>query len=167
LASLEEKFRFKRKPSVFFHEITKNAILKAIDNPREIDYNLVNAQQARLDRLVGYELSPVLWRKIKVVFSGSCTISICRLVRARKRHSNFNASASYSVVAEFTNEAGKSFKAKLPKNFNTKKEAEDFFLKILAHIYLSDLETKPTKNQLDLLPLLLYNKKQQGNCIYQ
>jgi DNA topoisomerase-1 len=55
-------------------------------------------------------------KKIRVVFSGSCTISICRLVcRARKRHSNFNASASYSVVAEFTNEAGKSFKAKLPK----------------------------------------------------
>jgi DNA topoisomerase-1 len=64
------KFRFKENQAYCFHEITKNAILKAIDNPREIDYNLVNAQQARrvLDRLVGYELSPVLWRKIKVVF---------------------------------------------------------------------------------------------------
>jgi DNA topoisomerase I len=135
---------------IVFHEITKNAILKAIDNPREIDYNLVNAQQARrvLDRLVGYELSPVLWRKIKGGLSAGRVQSVSvRLIVEREREiQNFNAVATYSVVAEFTNEAGKSFKAKLPKNFNTKKEAEDFLNKNIGSTYkVADLETKPTK----------------------
>jgi DNA topoisomerase-1 len=135
---------------IVFHEITKSAILKAIDNPREIDYNLVNAQQARrvLDRLVGYELSPVLWRKIKGGLSAGRVQSVSvRLIVEREREiQNFNAVASYSVVAEFTNEAGKSFKAKIPKNFNTKKDAEDFLKKNVGSNYkVSDLETKPTK----------------------
>jgi len=135
---------------IVFHEITKTAILKAIDNPREIDYNLVNAQQARrvLDRLVGYELSPVLWRKIKGGLSAGRVQSVSvRLIVEREREiQNFNPVASYSVVAEFINEAGKSFKAKLPKNFNTKKEAEDFLKKNIGSTYkVSDLETKPTK----------------------
>ena len=135
---------------IVFHEITKNAILKAIDNPRQIDYNLVNAQQARrvLDRLVGYELSPVLWRKIKGGLSAGRVQSVSvRLIVEREREIHeFNAVATYSVVAEFTNEAGKSFKAKLPKNFNTKKEAEDFLNKNIGSNYkVSDLETKPTK----------------------
>jgi DNA topoisomerase I len=135
---------------IVFHEITKTAILKAIENPREIDYNLVNAQQARrvLDRLVGYELSPVLWRKIKGGLSAGRVQSVSvRLIVEREREIiNFKAVASYSVQAEFVNEAGKSFKAKLPKNFNTKKEAEDFLNKNIGSIYkVGDLETKPTK----------------------
>ena len=135
---------------IVFHEITKTAILKAIDNPREIDYNLVNAQQARrvLDRLVGYELSPVLWRKIKGGLSAGRVQSVSvRLIVEREREiQNFNAVATFSIVAEFTNEAGKAFKAKLPKNFNTKKEAEDFLNKNTGSTYkVADLETKPTK----------------------
>ena len=135
---------------IVFHEITKTAILKAIDNPREIDYNLVNAQQARrvLDRLVGYELSPVLWRKIKGGLSAGRVQSVSvRLIVEREREiQNFKATATYSVVAEFVTESGKSFKAKLPKNFNTKKEAEDFLTKNIGSNYkVSDLETKPTK----------------------
>jgi DNA topoisomerase-1 len=135
---------------IVFHEITKNAILKAIDNPREIDYNLVNAQQARrvLDRLVGYELSPVLWRKIKGGLSAGRVQSVSvRLIVEREREiQNFNAIASYSIVAEFTNESGKTFKAKLPKNFSTKKEADDFLNKNSNSLYkVADLETKPTK----------------------
>ena len=135
---------------IVFHEITKTAILKAIDNPREIDYNLVNAQQARrvLDRLVGYELSPVLWRKIKGGLSAGRVQSVSvRLIVEREREiQNFNAVATFSIVAEFTNEAGKAFKAKLPKNFNTKKEAEDFLNKNIGSTYkVADLETKPTK----------------------
>lgn len=135
---------------IVFHEITKTAILKAIDNPRGINYDLVNAQQARrvLDRLVGYELSPVLWRKIKGGLSAGRVQSVSvRLIVEREREiQNFNAVASYSVVAEFANEAGKTFKAKLPKNFNTKKEAEDFLNKNIGSIYkVADLETKPTK----------------------
>jgi DNA topoisomerase-1 len=75
------------KPNeLFFHEITKTAILKAIDNPREIDYNLVNAQTRRLDRLVGYELSPVLWRKIKGGLSAGRVQSVSvRLIVERER----------------------------------------------------------------------------------
>lgn len=146
----ELKLDTKKTKRIVFHEITKSAILKAIDNPREIDYNLVNAQQARrvLDRLVGYELSPVLWRKIKGGLSAGRVQSVSvRLIVEREREiQNFNAVASYSVVAEFVNEAGKAFKAKLPKNFNTKKEAEDFLKQNIGSIYkVADLETKPTK----------------------
>ena len=135
---------------IVFHEITKSAILKAIDNPREINYDLVNAQQARrvLDRLVGYELSPVLWRKIKSGLSAGRVQSVAvRLIVEREREiQDFKPVATFSVVAEFTNESGKSFKARLPKNFNTKKEAEDFLQKNIGSIYkVSDLETKPTK----------------------
>lgn len=135
---------------IVFHEITKTAILKAIENPREIDYNLVNAQQARrvLDRLVGYELSPVLWRKIKGGLSAGRVQSVSvRLIVEREREiQHFNAVASYSIVAEFANESGKTFKAKLPKNFSTKKEAEDFLNKNSNSLYnVADLETKPTK----------------------
>ncbi|QSB26553.1 type I DNA topoisomerase [Flavobacterium sp. CLA17] len=146
----ELKLDTKKTKRIVFHEITKSAILKAIENPREIDYNLVNAQQARrvLDRLVGYELSPVLWRKIKGGLSAGRVQSVSvRLIVEREREiQNFNAVASYSVVAEFVNEAGKAFKAKLPKNFTTKKEAEDFLTQNIGSIYkVADLETKPTK----------------------
>ena len=132
---LSEELQLDKKKTkrIVFHEITKTAILKAIENPREIDYNLVNAQQARrvLDRLVGYELSPVLWRKIKGGLSAGRVQSVSvRLIVEREREIiNFKAVASYSVQAEFVTEAGKSVKAKLPKNFNTKKEAEDFLNK--------------------------------------
>jgi DNA topoisomerase-1 len=148
--SEELKLDKSKTKRIVFHEITKTAILKAIDNPREIDYNLVNAQQARrvLDRLVGYELSPVLWRKVKGGLSAGRVQSVSvRLIVEREREiQNFKAVATYSVVAEFTNEAGKSFKAKLPKNFNTKKEAEDFLNKNIGSTYkVSDLETKPAK----------------------
>jgi DNA topoisomerase I len=135
---------------IVFHEITKNAILKAIDNPREIDYNLVNAQQARrvLDRLVGYELSPVLWKKVKGGLSAGRvqSVSVRLIVEREKEIQDFKPVASYSVSAEFTNAAGKIVKAKLPKNFATKKEAEDFLNKSIGANYkVADLETKPTK----------------------
>ncbi len=135
---------------IVFHEITKSAIQKAIENPRAINYDLVNAQQARrvLDRLVGYELSPVLWRKIKSGLSAGRVQSVSvRLIVEREREiQDFKAQASFSVVAEFETEAGKTFKAKLPKNFNTHKEAEDFLNKSIGAKYkVADLETKPTK----------------------
>ena len=135
---------------IVFHEITKNAILKAIENPREIDYNLVNAQQARrvLDRLVGYELSPVLWRKIKGGLSAGRvqSVSVRLLVEREREIQDFKSAATYSIVGEFVTQAGKSFKAKLPKNFNSKKEAEDFLNKNIGSSYkVADLETKPTK----------------------
>ena len=148
--SEELKLDKNKTKRIVFHEITKSAILKAIDNPRDINYDLVNAQQARrvLDRLVGYELSPVLWRKVKGGLSAGRVQSVSvRLIVEREREiQNFKPVASYSVTAEFTNEAGKSVKAKLPKNFSTKKEALDFLEKNSNSIYkVSDLETKPTK----------------------
>ncbi|TRW25214.1 type I DNA topoisomerase [Flavobacterium zepuense] len=135
---------------IVFHEITKTAILKAIDNPRSINYDLVNAQQARrvLDRLVGYELSPVLWKKVKSGLSAGRVQSVSvRLIVERERDiQNFKAEGSYSITAEFTNEAGKTFKAKLPKNFATKQEANDFLNKNIGSQYkVTDLETKPAK----------------------
>lgn len=146
----ELKLDPKKTKRIVFHEITKSAIQKAIENPRSIDYNLVNAQQARrvLDRLVGYELSPVLWKKVKGGLSAGRVQSVSvRLIVEREREiQDFKAQASYSVTAEFANEAGKTFKAKLPKNFSTKKEAEDFLNKNIGSIYkVADLETKPTK----------------------
>jgi DNA topoisomerase-1 len=135
---------------IVFHEITKTAIQKAIENPRGIDYNLVNAQQARrvLDRLVGYELSPVLWKKVKGGLSAGRVQSVSvRLIVEREREiQEFKSVATYSVTAEFNNETGKTVKAKLPKNFATKKEAEDFLQKNVGSQYkVADLETKPTK----------------------
>lgn len=139
-----------RTRRIVFHEITKNAILKAIENPRSIDYNLVNAQQARrvLDRLVGYELSPVLWRKVKGGLSAGRVQSVSvRLIVERERDIlGFKPEASYRIDAEFSNQADKSFKAKLPKNFKTKEEAEVFLKKNLgASFKVADLSTKPAK----------------------
>ncbi|WP_306353173.1 type I DNA topoisomerase [Flavobacterium sp. '19STA2R22 D10 B1'] len=146
----ELKLDEKKTKRIVFHEITKTAILKAIENPRGINYDLVNAQQARrvLDRLVGYELSPVLWKKVKGGLSAGRVQSVSvRLIVEREREiQNFKAEASYSIVAEFSNESGKTFKAKLPKNFSTKAEAEAFLAKNVGSTYkVADLETKPTK----------------------
>lgn len=135
---------------IVFHEITKSAILRAIENPRGINYNLVNAQQARrvLDRLVGYELSPVLWRKVKGGLSAGRVQSVSvRLIVEREREiQNFTPEASFRIDAEFTTEEGKTFKAKLPKNFDTKAEAEQFLSDNLgANFKVADLSTKPAK----------------------
>ncbi|MFP9115606.1 type I DNA topoisomerase [Flavobacterium sp. RHBU_3] len=146
----ELKLDQKKTKRIVFHEITKTAIQKAIENPRGINYNLVNAQQARrvLDRLVGYELSPVLWKKVKSGLSAGRVQSVSvRLIVEREREiQNFKAEASFSITAEFANEAGKTFKAKLPKNFATKQEAQDFLNKNIGSAYkVADLETKPAK----------------------
>ena len=135
---------------IVFHEITKNAILKAIENPRGINYDLVNAQQARrvLDRLVGYELSPVLWRKVKGGLSAGRVQSVSvRLIVEREREiQDFETTASYRIDAEFSTEEGKSFKAKIPKNFDTREEAEEFLQQnIGANFKVADLTKKPAK----------------------
>ncbi|HET7361454.1 MAG TPA: DNA topoisomerase, partial [Salinimicrobium sp.] len=142
-----DKNKIKR---IVFHEITKSAILRAIENPRGINYNLVNAQQARrvLDRLVGYELSPVLWRKVKGGLSAGRVQSVSvRLIVEREREIiNFRPEASFRIDAEFTSEEGKKFKAKLPKNFSSKTEAEQFLSQnIEAEFKVADLSTKPAK----------------------
>ncbi|MCX2679983.1 type I DNA topoisomerase [Galbibacter sp. EGI 63066] len=135
---------------IVFNSITKKAIQNAIENPRSIDYNLVNAQQARrvLDRLVGYELSPVLWKKIKTGLSAGRVQSVSvRLIVEREREIKaFIPQASFRIVAEFKNERGKAFKAKLNKTFKTKEEAKAFLDKnIGANFKIASLDTKPAK----------------------
>ena len=135
---------------IVFNSITKKAVTTAIENPREIDYNLVNAQQARrvLDRLVGYELSPVLWRKVKRGLSAGRVQSVSvRLIVEREREIDaFTTTASYKVVAEFATSDGKKFKAKLPKDFKTKKAAQEFLENNKsADFKVSDLTQKPAK----------------------
>jgi len=144
------KLKDENTKRIVFHEITKGAILKAVENPRSIDYNLVNAQQARrvLDRLVGYELSPVLWRKIKGGLSAGRVQSVAvRLIVEREREiQNFKSVATYRIDAEFLNKEGKKFKAKLPKNFTTRKAAEDFLTTCNgANFSVLDLQIKPAK----------------------
>ena len=133
---------------IVFHEITKNAILKAVENPRDIDYNMVNAQQARrvLDRLVGYELSPVLWRKVKGGLSAGRVQSVAvRLIVERERSiQEFASETYYKVIAEFLNSEGKTFKATIPKNFDTKQEAQEFLTSCNNAVFsIADLSKKP------------------------
>ncbi|QIJ89346.1 DNA topoisomerase I [Mesoflavibacter sp. HG96] len=135
---------------IVFHEITKAAIMKAVENPRKIDYDLVDAQQARrvLDRIVGYELSPVLWRKVKGGLSAGRVQSVSvRLIVEREREIQaFQPEASYRIDAEFSNEEGQSFKAKLPKTFSTKEDALAFLEKnATANFKVADLTKKPAK----------------------
>ncbi len=149
---LFEQLKLKKENTkrIVFNSITKSAILKSIENPTEINYNLVNAQQARrvLDRLVGYELSPVLWRKVKGGLSAGRVQSVAvRLIVEREREiQNFKSKASYRIDAEFSNSKGKKFKAKLPKNFVTKEAAQVFLNSCVnANFSVADLQIKPAK----------------------
>lgn len=137
---------------IVFHEITKPAILKAIEQPRKIDFNLVNAQQARrvLDRLVGFELSPVLWKKVKPSLSAGRVQSVAvRLLVDREREINkFEPEAAFRVVALFFTEENKKelFKAELSKRFASIEEAEKFLNDCVHASYrIKSLETKPSK----------------------
>ena len=149
---LKEQLNLEEKNTkrIVFHEITKKAILKAVEHPRDIDYNMVNAQQARrvLDRLVGYELSPVLWRKVKGGLSAGRVQSVAvRLIVEKERSiQQFKADTHYKVVAQFFNSEGKSFKAIIPKNFDSKTAAEEFLQSCSASDFsIADLQKKPAK----------------------
>ena len=138
---------------IVFHEITKPAILHAIETPRTIDMNLVNAQQARrvLDRIVGFELSPVLWKKVKPSLSAGRVQSVAvRLIVEREREIiAFHSTPYYRVVAQFyrTDDQTKTlFKAELGTRFETKEQAEEFLRKSIGAAYtVTKVEEKPAK----------------------
>jgi DNA topoisomerase-1 len=134
---------------IVFHEITKPAILKAIETPRKIDYNLVNAQQARrvLDRLVGFELSPVLWKKVKPSLSAGRVQSVAvRLIVDREREINkFKSEAAFKIVAIF-GKGKEAFKAELPERFAKQEDAEKFLQDCIAADFdVKSLDTRPAK----------------------
>lgn len=133
---------------IVFNEITKTAILDAIDKPRDINYNLVNAQQARrvLDRLVGYELSPVLWRKVKGGLSAGRVQSVSvRLIVEREREINaFTPEQSFKTQATFTTERNQNIESSLSKTFDTAQTTEVFLnLNKSAVFTVSGIEKKP------------------------
>lgn len=138
---------------IVFHEITKTAILSAIENPRQIDINLVDAQQARrvLDRIVGFELSPVLWRKIKPALSAGRVQSVAvRLIVEREREiREFESEAAYRIIAVFTKEEdGQTYelKAEYNKRLKSKEEVLDLLEKLRTSSFkVADVTMRPTK----------------------
>ena len=136
---------------IVFNEITKTAILHAIENPRQIDMNLVDAQQARrvLDRLVGYEISPILWSKIKPALSAGRVQSVAvRLIVEREEEiKNFESKPYFRVVAQFRPVDGtKALNAELSRHYDTEVEAEAFLQSIIGSSFkISKIETKPAR----------------------
>ncbi|CAN5537628.1 type I DNA topoisomerase [soil metagenome] len=135
---------------IVFREITKNAILNAIQSPRGIDLDLVNAQQARriLDRLVGFELSPILWKKIKTGLSAGRVQSVAvRFVVEREREiDKFKSKSSFKITANFLLEKGKVLSAELSEKFSDENESYEFLKKCVGATYSIDkVEKKPSK----------------------
>lgn len=144
------KLKPEKTKRIVFHEITKTAILKAIEHPRAINVDLVNAQQARrvLDRIVGFELSPVLWKKIKPALSAGRVQSVAvRLIVDREREiQNFVSEASFKVTAVFDDGNGNEVRAELNRRFKTKAEAKTFLKKCVgAEFRVEDITTRPVK----------------------
>ncbi len=137
-------------PRIVFNEITKGAISQAIDNPLTIDIDLVDAQQARriIDRLVGFEISPVLWRKVSGARSaGRVQSPVVRLVVEREREiTAHKPDITYKVKATLSNQSGDFFEAKLNKSFEQATEARSFAHELLgASLTASSIESKPSK----------------------
>jgi DNA topoisomerase-1 len=140
----------KKTKRIVFNEITKTAILHAIENPRQLDENLINAQQARrvLDRLVGYEISPVLWKKIRPSLSAGRVQSVAvRLIVDRENEiKNFESTSAFRVTSLFDLPSKKTLDAELNKRFADAKETKIFLEDCkTAKFTVSDIETKPAK----------------------
>ena len=135
---------------IVFNEITKSAITNAVNNPRSINYNLVDAQQARrvLDRIVGYELSPVLWRKVKGGLSAGRvqSVAVRLLVEKEREIRDYNSTSSFKVEAIFKNSDGKEFTARLSNEFSSQEDAVAFLSNLNGAIFsVSEIIKKPLK----------------------
>ena len=135
---------------IVFHEITKNAILNALESPREINFNLVNAQQARrvLDRLVGYELSPVLWRKVKAGLSAGRvqSVSVRLIVEKEREIKTFVSKSSYKSIGVFETNDGVKLKAELNEKYSSVSEVKEFFEKNYDSLFnVASADKKPGK----------------------
>ena len=135
---------------IVFNEITKSAITNAVNNPRSINYNLVDAQQARrvLDRIVGYELSPVLWRKVKGGLSAGRvqSVAVRLLVDKEREIRDYNSTSSFKTEARFKNSNGKEFTARLSNEFNSKEDAVAFLNNSNGATFsVSEIIKKPLK----------------------
>ena len=144
----ELKLNDKNTKRIVFHEITKNAILKAVENPRKIDENLVNAQQARrvLDRIVGFEMSPVLWKKVKTGLSAGRVQSVAVRLIVEREHEirDFVPTSSYKIEGIFQDKAKQNIPAKLKKDFASENEAENFLeLSKNTEFKVLNIEVKP------------------------
>lgn len=144
----ELKLKPENRKRIVFHEITKNAILKAIDNPRDIDQNLVNAQQARrvLDRIVGFEMSPVLWKKVKPGLSAGRvqSVAVRLIVEREKEIREFKPKASFKLDGIFLNKTEQEIAAKLKKDFEKEEDAEKFLEQAkTTEFKVLNVETKP------------------------
>ena len=146
----ELKLKSENTKRIVFHEITKNAILKAVENPREIDQNLVNAQQARrvLDRIVGFEMSPVLWKKVKPGLSAGRvqSVAVRLIVEREKEIREFKPIPSYKVEGVFTNLEKQEISAKLKKDFTKEQDAEDFLNQVQnIDFKILNIDVKPAQ----------------------
>ena len=135
---------------IVFNEITKSAITNAVNNPRSINYNLVDAQQARrvLDRIVGYELSPVLWRKVKGGLSAGRvqSVAVRLLVEKEREIRDYNSTSSFKTEARFKNSNGKEFTARLSNEFSSKEDAVVFLSNLNGATFsVSEIIKKPLK----------------------
>jgi len=146
----ELKLKSENTKRIVFHEITKNAILKAVENPREIDQNLVNAQQARrvLDRIVGFEMSPVLWKKVKPGLSAGRvqSVAVRLIVEREKEIREFKPVPSYKVEGVFTNLEKQEISAKLKKDFTKEQDAENFLNQVQSIDFkVLNVDVKPAQ----------------------
>jgi len=166
---LTEALNLKAKNTkrIVFHEITKKAILNAVDNPRVLNQNLVNAQQARrvLDRLVGFEVSPVLWKKVKQGLSAGRvqSVAVRLIVEREKEILDFKSSSDFKIIIILINSKNELIKTELPKRFKTEEEAYEFMSKCKDADYIVENIEKKAAKKIPTAPFTTSTLQQEAS----